>query len=114
MSRAIGQPRTMGLSLLGDRLSAEQAERWGLIWACVDDDKLEQETARIAKRLAALPAHAAQEARAVLRRAQDASLAEQLDYESARQRELINGECCAEGVRAFKARRAPAFPPRSL
>src|SRR3546814_18219543 len=33
----VGQARAMGLSMLGDKLSAEKAEQWGLIWQCVAD-----------------------------------------------------------------------------
>jgi enoyl-CoA hydratase/carnithine racemase len=32
LTRAAGAPRALGLALFGDRLSAEQAEAWGLIW----------------------------------------------------------------------------------
>ena len=38
--RLIGTARALGLTLLGDKLSAEQAAAWGLIWRCVEDDEL--------------------------------------------------------------------------
>jgi 2-(1,2-epoxy-1,2-dihydrophenyl)acetyl-CoA isomerase len=112
MARALGPARTVGLTLLGDRLSAEQAAQWGLIWACVDDAALGGEVARIATRLAALPAHAATETRALYRVAESNTVAEQLVYERERQRELIDGPCFAEGVAAFVGKRRPAFPGR--
>ncbi len=37
LPRLVGTARAMGLAMLGDKLSAEQAEAWGLIWKCVDD-----------------------------------------------------------------------------
>src|SRR6185312_4028108 len=40
LPRLVGSARAMGLALLGDKLHAEDAERWGLIWACVDDADL--------------------------------------------------------------------------
>jgi 2-(1,2-epoxy-1,2-dihydrophenyl)acetyl-CoA isomerase len=40
LNHSIGHARAMGLMLLGERLSAEKAEQWGLIWSCVDDDAL--------------------------------------------------------------------------
>src|SRR4029079_3634313 len=38
LPRLVGAARAMGLALLGDKLTAEDAERWGLIWKCVDDE----------------------------------------------------------------------------
>ena len=55
LPRALGLPRAKGLALLGDKLSAEQAEKWGMIWQCVDDDTLMEETLALAERLASLP-----------------------------------------------------------
>ncbi|MDR3398224.1 MAG: enoyl-CoA hydratase-related protein, partial [Pandoraea sp.] len=40
LPQRIGMARAMGLAMLGDKLSAEQAAQWGLIWRCVDDDAL--------------------------------------------------------------------------
>ena len=40
LPRAVGMARAKGLTLLGDKLSAEKAEQWGMIWQCVDDDAL--------------------------------------------------------------------------
>lgn len=112
MQRAVGRTRSLGLTLLGDRLAAEQAERWGLVWACVDDAALAAEVGRVAARLASMPAHAVAEARALHDHAESASLASQLDYERERQRELIDGPAFAEGVRAFLERRRPVFAGR--
>ena len=43
LPRLAGTARAMGLALLGDKLSADQAEQWGLIWKTVDDDQLQAE-----------------------------------------------------------------------
>jgi 2-(1,2-epoxy-1,2-dihydrophenyl)acetyl-CoA isomerase len=48
LPRLVGNARAMGLAMLGDKLSAEQAESWGLIWKCLDDDKLMAEAERLA------------------------------------------------------------------
>jgi 2-(1,2-epoxy-1,2-dihydrophenyl)acetyl-CoA isomerase len=112
LPRAIGLARTMGLALTGEKLPAQTAQEWGLIWACVEDDRLEAESWRLARQLAAMPPHAIGEARAIFAAAQDNTLAQQLGLERARQVALIDGESFAEGVRAFAERRAPVFPGR--
>src|ERR1700687_1339582 len=40
LPRRIGNARAIGLTLLGEKLSAEQAAQWGLIWRCVEDAEL--------------------------------------------------------------------------
>ncbi len=112
MNRALGRSRALALSLLGERLPAEQAQAWGLIWRCVEDEALEVEAQALALRLASLPAHAALEIRRTLDHAETASLSEQLDYEAERQRELIDRPEFTEGVRAFLEKREPQFPKR--
>ncbi len=113
MTRTIGRARAMGLALTGNRLSAEQAADWGLIWACVDDDRLPAEALALTRQLAAMPAHAVAEARALFAATESNSLAQQLAYERARQMELADGDSFAEGVLAFAERRKPVFPGAS-
>ncbi len=112
MLRSLGPARTAALTLLGDRLGAEQAAQWGLIWSCVDDARLEQETARLASRLAALPAAGIGETRALLREAARREFGAQLDYERERQVALMRGADFGEGLQAFRDKRQPDFPRR--
>jgi 2-(1,2-epoxy-1,2-dihydrophenyl)acetyl-CoA isomerase len=105
----IGRARTMGMMLLGDRLPAEKAVDWGLIWACVDDAVLLDEAKKIAIRLAKAPSHSAPEARRALDAAARQDLAAQLDYEKERQRELLDRPSFREGVQAFFEKREPVF-----
>lgn len=112
LPRAIGPSRALGLALTGDRLSAQQAADWGLIWACVDDDQLESAALNLARRLAAMPAHSILEARAIFAASEHNTLEQQLALERSRQQELIDGPSFAEGVRAFMERRKPVFPGR--
>lgn len=112
MPRAIGRARTLGLALTGDKLSAQKAQEWGLIWACVEDERLQDESRRLACQLAAMPHHAILEAREIFTVAETNTLAQQLDIERARQMELVDGESFIEGVRAFVERRAPVFSGR--
>lgn len=112
VERLVGRGRALGLTLLGDRLPAEQAAAWGLVWACVDDAALRDEALAIAHRLATLPAHGAIEARRACDAAASNTLAEQLAYEADRQRELLDRPSFGEGVRAFLEKREPRFPGR--
>ena len=110
--RRVGPARAMGMALLDERLAADTAAQWGLIWSAVDDALLQHEALRIAERLSRLPAHAVEEARRAFEAAERHTLPEQLHYESERQRELLGRPSFAEGVAAFLQKRAPVFPPR--
>jgi 2-(1,2-epoxy-1,2-dihydrophenyl)acetyl-CoA isomerase len=112
LERSVGRARAVAMSLLGERLSAEQAERWGLVWQCVDDADMPAQALAVAQRLAALPAHAAQEIRAVYELAGQQTLGEQMRSEAERQRELLDRPTFTEGVQAFLGKREPVFPPR--
>jgi len=109
LPRLIGRARSMGLALLGDRLPAERAAAWGLIWECVDDDALMGQARALAERLAQAPAHAALEVRRAFAVADRSDLTAQLEYEAARQQVLIDKDSFREGVRAFLEKRKPNF-----
>ena len=110
--RLVGPARAMGMALLDERLAADKAVQWGLIWAAFEDDLLLLEAQQIAQRLARLPAHAVIEARRAFEASAVHSLADQLHYESERQRELIDQPAFAEGAAAFLQKRPPNFPGR--
>lgn len=105
----MGRARALGLTLLGDRLSAQDAAQWGLIWACVDDAELPAQSLRLAQRLARLPAHAVHEVRGLYEQGGSHSFEQQVALERERQMELADRPAFAEGVRAFLEKRAPRF-----
>lgn len=109
LARALGTPRAMGLALFGDKLSAEQAEQWGLIWKCVDDDQLRPTVDAMARQLAAGPTAGYARTKAALYAAEAATLAAQLDLERDAQRALGFSHDYREGVTAFMERRPPRF-----
>ena len=109
MPQLVGRARALGACLLGDRISAEQALQWGMIWQLVEDEQLQEAALALATRLAATPRHAALELRRAFDRASQQSLAEQLDYEAQRQRQLLATDEFQEGLAAFMERRAPEF-----
>lgn len=110
LERFVGRARAVGMTMLNEKLSAEQAAQWGLIWSAVDDADLRTQALALAQRLAKLPAHAAREVRAAYDSAGRVSLVEQMRYEAERQRELLDAPSFAEGVKAFREKRDPIFP----
>lgn len=112
LERRAGRARALGAALLDERIAAAQAVAWGLAWAQVSDTELHEKALSLAQRLARLPAHAVLEARRALDAAATHTLAEQLHYESERQRELVGAAAFNEGVAAFAQKRAPVFAGR--
>ena len=112
LPRAVGMARAKALALLGDKLSAEQAEQWGMIWRCVDDEALQDEALKLARHLAAQPTYGL----ALIKRALNASASNsfdaQLDLERDLQRLAGRSEDYREGVAAFMEKRTPEFKGR--
>jgi 2-(1,2-epoxy-1,2-dihydrophenyl)acetyl-CoA isomerase len=109
LPRMVGTARAKGLAMLGDALSAADAERWGLIWACVDDAALNQEAESVARRFAAGPTQAYRRIKAVFNQEPSRTLAEQLALEAALQAQAGDTADFAEGMAAFRGKRAPHF-----
>ncbi|MGC5698689.1 2-(1,2-epoxy-1,2-dihydrophenyl)acetyl-CoA isomerase [Pseudomonas sp. NFXW11] len=112
LPRLVGMARAKSLALLGNRLSAEQAEQWGLIHQCVDDERLRDEALTLARHLASQPTYGL----ALIKRSLNASLHnsfdQQLDLERDLQRLAGRSEDYREGVEAFVEKRQPRFGGR--
>jgi 2-(1,2-epoxy-1,2-dihydrophenyl)acetyl-CoA isomerase len=109
LPRLVGTARAKGMTMLGDALSAADAERWGLIWASVEDEALPQQAAAVARRLAAGPTEAYRRIKAVFNQQPTGTLPEQLAVEAVLQAELGDTHDFTEGVLAFRSKRAPKF-----
>jgi len=108
----VGDARARALGMLGTSLSAEQAERMGMVWQVVDDAALVDEAGKLARRLAAGPTLSYAAIKQAIDAAATNSLDRQLDLERDSQRALGRSADCREGIAAFLAKRPAQFTGR--
>ena len=109
LPQRVGMARAMGLALLADKLPAEKAAEWGLIWQCVEDADFAAEVDALAQQLASAPTKALVRTRQAMHAAPGHTLEQQLSFEGGFMRELGWSPDYAEGVAAFMEKRAPKF-----
>jgi 2-(1,2-epoxy-1,2-dihydrophenyl)acetyl-CoA isomerase len=103
----LGLARAMALAMTGDKLTADKAKEWGLIWDVAQD--CVTEALALAERLAVMPTKALVATRHLLRDAGTRTLTEHLDVERDTQSALGRTHDYIEGVNAFLQKRTPAF-----
>ena len=109
LTHRVGVARAKGLALLGDKLPAQTAEDWGLIWKAVDDESLMDEAKSIAATFAKGPTLGYGTIKQIIQSAASNSFSAQLDLERDSQRKLGHSHDYREGVLAFLEKRPPAF-----
>ena len=109
LPRTVGLQKAMGLCMLGDKVSAVEAERIGMIYTYFPDDKFADETLKLAYRLAELPTKALYYIKKALNQSFISSFQEQLHAEEILQQRASKTADFTEGVKAFLEKRKPIF-----
>jgi 2-(1,2-epoxy-1,2-dihydrophenyl)acetyl-CoA isomerase len=112
LPRLVGSARAMGMALLGEKLTADRAEAWGLIWKAIPDDAFAAEVQAMARHFASAPTKGLAFTKQALYASAQNSLQQQLALECNMMSELGRSDDYREGVAAFMEKRAPQFKGR--
>ncbi|HCQ58594.1 MAG TPA: 2-(1,2-epoxy-1,2-dihydrophenyl)acetyl-CoA isomerase [Sulfitobacter sp.] len=109
LPRQMGMAKAMGAALFADKITARQADDWGMIWQAVPDAEFDAHWRTKAAQLAAGPTAAYAEAKKAIRASWDNGLEDQLSLEAEAQGRCGKSQDFAEGVTAFTQKRSPKF-----
>jgi 2-(1,2-epoxy-1,2-dihydrophenyl)acetyl-CoA isomerase len=98
--------------MLGTSVPAEDAQRMGMVWQVLDDDKLMEEATSLARRMASGPTLSYAAIKQALNRSSTSTLDQQLEFEARTQRALNDTADFKEGIAAFLAKRPANFQGR--
>lgn len=112
LPRVVGLGRAMEMSMLGEAVDAEEAQRIGLVNKVVPDEKLAEETAALAGSLAAMPTRALGQIKGALHASFESDLETVLELEAEGQTLCGYTSDHEEGVSAFFEKRTPEFTGR--
>ncbi len=112
LPRLVGLAKATALCMTAEPVSAEQAEQMGMIWRCVDDEKLLDDTQELAQRLSRQATTGLFYTKQLLRLSQTRTLDDQLNLERDYQQAASQTDDFKEGVDAFLNKRKPDFTGR--
>lgn len=112
LPRLVGRARAMAYAMLGDKISAERAEKEGMIYRCLEDENFESEVEKLLSRLAGMPTKALHLTKELINNSYSNNVDEQLALEAENQIAAANSEDYNEGVAAFLEKRKPEFKGR--
>lgn len=109
LPRLVGWQKASALMMLGERISAAEAERMGMIYKSFEDERFAVECEHIVSQLSQLPTKALALTKAALNRSMSNSLEQQLQVEDELQLQAGRTDNFREGVQAFLEKRSPQF-----
>ena len=109
LPRLVGLQRAAGLMMLADKINGIEAEKMGMIWRAVEDEKLMEEAKTTVKLLANMPTQALGLIKEQLRASVTNTLEQQLAVEDKLQQKAAATHDFREGVQAFLEKRKPLF-----
>lgn len=112
LPRLVGIGKALEMAMLAEEVSAQEAERIGLVNKCVPMDEFERVTQQVARRLANGPTRAYSLIKQLMYRGLDSDLATSLRLEGEAQGEAIKTDDHSEAVRAFFEKRPPQYRGR--
>ncbi len=109
LPRLIGFQKAKAIAMLGDRISAADAEKMGMIYKCVEDDEFENEVNTLLEKVAAMPTIGLGYTKFLFNASLENTLEEQLGLEGVYQEKAALTDDYKEGIQAFLEKRKPRF-----
>ena len=109
LPRLIGFQKATALMMLGDKVTAEEAEELGMIFKVISSESFNEEVEKLAIKLANMPTKALGLIKELLNKSNTNTLEQQLELEGKLQIEAALSEDYTEGVNAFMEKRKPIF-----
>ena len=109
LTRLVGEGRSMELILTGNMITAEKAERWGLVNIVTNENELKEKTMRLANQIAEKTPFATERAKRSIKAASIMTMKEGLEFEQELFVECFKSQDGKEGIRAFVEKRKPQF-----
>ncbi len=109
LPRLIGLQKATAIMMTGDAITAEEASKIGMIYKVYSDEKFEEKSWNLAKKLSEMPTKGLALTKKLLNASNNNNLEKQLEMEKKSQKIAAETEDYKEGVNAFLEKRKPKF-----